>query len=86
MPTLSKESYLIDEWSYNNFLMEEGLPDEIIGTKGWDWWLRTPGGGNENAMVVSQYGYANVYNYDWVDNSHTGIRPAIYIEIKQDSK
>ncbi|MCR5521844.1 MAG: DUF6273 domain-containing protein [Lachnospiraceae bacterium] len=46
------------------------------------WWLRSPGSNADIAAYVSAYGYVYTDGHDCVDNDDSGVRPALYINLK----
>ncbi len=62
----------------NNFLTNYNL-DTV------DWWLRNPGNDNSMAVAVESEGYIPFGGIE-VNNGRVGVRPAIGIRIKKDTK
>ena len=62
----------------NNFLTNYNM-DTV------DWWLRNPGNDNSMAVAVESEGYLPCGGIE-VNNGRVGVRPAIGIRIKKDTK
>ena len=53
--------------------------DDPGGSYCW-WWLRTPGAVNNRAVYVNFGGYVD-YGGNYANNTFSGVRPAVWIEI-----
>ncbi len=63
---------------YIESLPEYGYSDSCIGKTGSDWWLRTPSDYSQ-ACVVGRFGRGGANSLATVEYTHTGVRPALYI-------
>ena len=62
----------------------KGYIDKCIGETGAAWWLRTSGWFNDEACAVLPNGYVGA-NYEFgVSSSNYGVRPVIWLNVKDD--
>ncbi|MCR5848713.1 MAG: S-layer homology domain-containing protein [Lachnospiraceae bacterium] len=72
--------YDITEEDYNIFLKDKGYTEDVIGRRGCNWWLRSPGSLSNRACYVDNYGSAGATCHYYVNFDYLAVRPAMYIE------
>lgn len=74
------ESVIITEEMYNGYLKDKGYTRDVIGLKGCNWWLRSPGYVGNLANYVAYNGLAGAESDYTVSNWDCAVRPALYIK------
>ena len=77
-------AYTITESDYNSYLKDKGYTRDVIGRRGSDWWLRSPGRNGTSACQVAENGYAGTVCDSTVSDDICVVRPALFLNLSSD--